>query len=160
MKAIDYLDRFEADLLDFYATMGDCSPPDKNRLYALLADTRRLHIARYNRMKATLGKVTATKMPDSTAECGRVCRLTPTELGRMLRRDADGYMHVMTAETQMLGQCAEMAAQSRDERERELLNWFMADEMKQMREIEEIYEFMEAPQSYLAWGEFSNLRPL
>jgi hypothetical protein len=160
MKAIDYLDRFEADLLEFYANMGEFTPPDKTRLYALLSDTRKLHLAEYNRMKASLGSAMASEIPDSMEECGKICRLTPMDMARMRRRDTDGYMHVMAAEELLLGRCAELAEQSRDERERELLNWFMADEMNQLREIEEIYEFMEAPQCYLAWGEFSNLRTL
>lgn len=47
-------------------------------------------------------------MTDTLAECGKACWLLPGEFAWMLRSDADGYMHIMTAKKLLLGQCTEM----------------------------------------------------
>jgi len=53
-----------------------------------------------------------------------------------------------------------MARVEKGEQVKALLNWFVEDEKRHLEEIEGIYEFVEAPRSYLEWGEFSNLHPL
>jgi rubrerythrin len=35
-----------------------------------------------------------------------------------------------------------------------------AEERRHLNMVENIYDFVEAPRSFLAWGEFSNLREL
>jgi hypothetical protein len=43
---------------------------------------------------------------------------------------------------------------------RRVLERIVSDEKDHLSKIENIYEFMETPHTYLEWGEFSNLHPL
>ena len=44
------------------------------------------------------------------------------------------------------------------EETRELLLMIAHEERKHLSIVENIYTFVESPKSYLAWGEFSNLK--
>jgi rubrerythrin len=53
-----------------------------------------------------------------------------------------------------------MAKAEGEDNTRELLVLLAEEEKQHLSRMENIYEFVEAPRSYLEWGEFSNLHPL
>jgi hypothetical protein len=73
------------------------------------------------------------------------CRvaLAARDFNKEMRGDSDAFGHVVRAENEMITLCEGMARAEKGEQVKALLNWFV-----------------EAPRSYLEWGEFSNLRPL
>jgi rubrerythrin len=71
--------------------------------------------------------------------------------------DVDAYRLAMDAEKDLLHQY-EIAAESEADPElKELLCEIAEDERQLLAEIENLYDFANAPNNYLAWGEFSNL---
>jgi rubrerythrin len=54
----------------------------------------------------------------------------------------------------------ELASAASDEATRESLLMVAEEERRHLNIVEHIYDFVEAPKSYLASGEFSNLREL
>ena len=76
----------------------------------------------------------------------------------VLARDPDGFGHVIKAEEESIRLYRELADVESNPATRQLLLAIAAEEEKHLNMIENIYEFVEKPDSYLAWGEFSNLQ--
>lgn len=164
MNTLDFLNRFENDCLSFYNTLAaETTDPELRRLYELLADSRKRHLDFLGPLMETVRREYLTS--ELTERAGHVingCRmaLTARDFNKEMRGDSDAFEHVFNAENEMIRLCEGMAKAEEGEQVKALLNWFVEDEKRHLEEIEGIYEFVEAPHSYLEWGEFSNLRPL
>ena len=164
MNALDFLNRFENDCLSFYNTLAaETTDPELRRLYELLADSRKRHLDLLGPLMETVRREDLTS--ELTERAGHVingCRmaLTARDFHKEMRDDSDAFEHVFHAENEMIRLCEGMAKAEEGEQVKALLNWFVEDEKRHLEEIEGIYEFVEAPHSYLEWGEFSNLRSL
>jgi len=164
MNTIDYLTRFENDCLDFYNTLGSkTSDPELRKLYELLADNRQRHLDSLNQLKETiLSGEDESELLERADHIMNGFRQTllAYDISKVMRNDRDAFDHVFHAEEDMIRLCEGVAGKERNEKVRELLHWFVADEKQHLQEMEGIYEFVETPQCYLEWGEFSNLRSL
>ncbi|MGB9082943.1 MAG: ferritin family protein [Desulfuromonadaceae bacterium] len=164
MNALEFLNRFENDCLSFYKTLAaETTDPELRGLYELLADSRTRHLDLLRPLMETVRSEDLTS--ELTERAGHVingCRmaLTARDLDKEMRGDRDAFGHVVRAEGEMIALCEGMARVEEREKVKALLNWFVDDEKRHLEEIEEIYEFVEAPHCYLEWGEFSNLHPL
>ena len=164
MNTLEFINRFENDCLSFYNTLAaETTDPELKRLYALLADSRKRHLDLLDPLIESVRKEDLTS--ELTERAGHVvngCRmaLTARDFNKEMRDDSDAFGHVVRAEGEMITLCEGMARAEVGEEVKALLNWFVKDEKRHLEEIEGIYEFVEAPRSYLEWGEFSNLHPL
>jgi rubrerythrin len=164
MNTLDFLSGFENDCLSFYRTLAaETTDPELKELYELLADTRKRHLDMLETRRETVRSVDLTS--ELTERAGHVingCRmaLSSRDMNKEMRNDRDAFEHVVHAEDEMIRLCEGMARAEEGEKVKALLNWFVKDEKRHLEEIEEIYEFVEAPHCYLEWGEFSNLRTL
>jgi len=164
MNTLDFLNSFENDCLSFYKTLADgATDPELRRLYELLADSRKRHLDLLGPLMETVRREDLTSELTERAEhVINGCRmaLTARDFSKEMRGDSDAFGHVFHAEDEMIRLCEGMAKAEEGAQVKALLNWFVEDEKRHLEEIEGIYEFVEAPHSYLEWGEFSNLRPL
>jgi rubrerythrin len=164
MNAIDYLTSFENDCLNLYKTLGSSTDDtEKKELYGLLADTRQRHLDSLAALKETMNIGEGeSALIDRAGQVVNKCRetLLSTDITKAMRNDHDAFDHIINAEEEMIRLCAGMAKHETGENVKTLLNWFVADEKRHLQEIEEIYDFVEAPHCYLEWGEFSNMRTL
>jgi rubrerythrin len=164
MNTLEFLSRFENDCLGFYKTLAaEAADPELKGLYELLADSRARHLdVLENVMKSVRSEDLTSEMADRAGHVTNTCRmaLTARDFNKEMRGDSDAFGHVVRAESEMITLCEGMARVEKGEQVKALLNWFVEDEKRHLEEIEGIYEFVEAPRSYLEWGEFSNLRPL
>lgn len=164
MNVLDFMSRFEEDGLRFYETLGRNQQGRKSgRLYALLADSQRRHLENIRTIKET----TQSECMDSALaeRAGHVMNgfqeaLSVRDISKEMQSDRDAFSHVFHAEDEMIKLCEGMARAEPDLNVRALLAWLVENEKRHLKEIEEIYDFVEAPDCYLEWGEFSNLRSL
>lgn len=164
MNTMEFLNRFENDCLSFYRTLADeTDVPELKNLYGLLADSRKRHLDLLETVAETVrGEDLSSDLAERAGHVVNGCRMAMSarNLDKEMRGDADAFGHVFRAEDEMIRLCEGMAREEEGEKAKALLNWFVEDEKRHLEEIEGIYEFVEAPRTYLEWGEFSNIHPL
>jgi rubrerythrin len=164
MNTLEFLTRFENDCLSFYKTLAaETTDPELRGLYELLADSRKRHLDLLEPLMETVRREDLTsELTERAVHVTNACymALTARSLDEEMKGDSDAYGHVVRAEDEMIKLCEGMARVEEGETVKALLNWFVEDEKRHLEEIEGIYEFVDAPRSYLEWGEFSNLHPL
>lgn len=77
-----------------------------------------------------------------------------------MQRDLDGYAHAMKVEADSVRFYEEMAGKEPREATARLLQRIADEEKKHYNIMENLYDFVLAPQNFLAWAEFSNLKQL
>jgi hypothetical protein len=75
-----------------------------------------------------------------------------------LRKDLDGYRYAMKVEADSVKLYEDMAKKENSVEIVQLLLKIANEEKKHYNIMENLYDFVLAPQNYLAWGEFSNLK--
>ncbi len=78
----------------------------------------------------------------------------------LLRNDLDAYNHAMRIEADIVNFFEDMAQKETNAEARALLREIAEEEKKLYTTIESIHDFVAAPNSHLAWGEFSNLKEI
>ena len=76
----------------------------------------------------------------------------------MLKGDSDGYRHVIKIAMAGIKLYEEMAGKETNPAAAKVLLMLAEEERKHLEIMENIYDFVEAPKDFLAWGEFSNLK--
>jgi rubrerythrin len=71
--------------------------------------------------------------------------------------DLDGYRYAMKIEADSARLYGDAAQKETDPLVQQVLRKVAAEEFKHFRVVENIFQFVNAPNQYLAWGEFSNL---
>ena len=67
------------------------------------------------------------------------------------------YQHAMKVEADSFRLYEQAAAEAKDPEIKQLLLRIAAEEHKHFNVLEKVYQFVNAPNQHLAWGEFSNL---
>lgn len=164
MNALDYMTRFEEDCLRFYETLGkDAHNGEMSELYRLLADSQRKHLDALQAVRqAARNDDAESELVDRAAGVMNGFRevLFARDIAKEMRRDRDAFAHVQQAEEEMIRLCEGMAKAEPNLNTKALLAWLAENEKQHLKEVEGIYDFVEAPDCYLEWGEFSNLRSL
>jgi len=75
-----------------------------------------------------------------------------------LRKDLDGYRYAMKVEVDSIKLYEDMAKKENSVEIVQLLLKIANEEKKHYNIMENLYDFVLAPQNYLAWAEFSNLK--
>ncbi len=75
-----------------------------------------------------------------------------------LHKDLDGYRYAMKIEADSVRLYEDMAAKEANAETARLIRRIASEEKKHFNIMENLYDFVLAPQNYLAWGEFSNLK--
>jgi rubrerythrin len=159
MNVFDFALRMEAESRDFYEKLaGTSGSEDLKRIFTLLADSEREH----HDHLTLLQRGTAPEAAQSVAlERARdqirelVDGLDPDGF---LRNDADGYRHAIDAEEKSIEIYEKMAGEEPKRAVADLFLLIAEEERQHLQVIENIYDFVESPRTYLEWGEFSNLR--
>ena len=164
MNALDFMARFEEDCLKFYEALGSNEQnPELVNLYGLLADSQRRHLGILETLKETTrGSDVESALVERAAHVVNGFRevLYTHDIAKAMKNDRDAFSHVLHAEEEMIKLCEGMAKAESNVNTKALLSWLAVSEKRHLREIEEIYDFVESPGCYLEWGEFSNLRSL
>ncbi|BCS55915.1 ferritin family protein [Geobacter sp. SVR] len=130
------------------------------RLFSLLADEEQKHIGLLqkinSRVRPTSDELTALE----ASVCAYRPMLNEADLNAELDRDPDAFRHVVKDEEETIEFFDLLARECQDARMKKLCLLLARQERKHLATVENIYDFVEEPRTYLEWGEFSNLHKL
>jgi rubrerythrin len=164
MNAIEFMARFEEDGLRFFETLSaECIVSEQKELFELLADNQKRHLGSLEKLKVNQhGIETDSTLVDRAGMVvnGFQRTLLSSDLSKEFKQDADAFDHIVRAEEKVIELLDGMAKAEPEGNTRDLLVLLAEEEKQHLSRMESIYEFVEAPRSFLEWGEFSNLHPL
>lgn len=159
MNVFDFAMQMETDAEGFYRQLAEKSQVEGlQRIFSSLADDENKHYQIFEGLKAGTGPVA---MAPSTALEGAQNIFAgllerKAGLGNVVG-DLEGYRYAMKLEADGARYYEDAAQREREERVRDLLLRVAEEEYKHFKIVENVFHFVNAPNQYLAWGEFSNL---
>ncbi|MCP3175475.1 MAG: ferritin family protein [Desulfuromonadales bacterium] len=127
-----------------------------HKIFLQLAEDEQKHHDIFKRLK----EKTPTSMQKSTAleQAKNVFEtLIASRTNLTIAGDLDGYRHAMKLEANSFRFYEEAAAKEQDAKVKELLLQIAGEEQKHFNILQNVYDFVNAPNQFLAWAEFSNL---
>lgn len=157
MIIFDFAIKMEQDGKTYYEKLAKgATLPGLKTIFARLAEDEQKHFDTFVALRDG-GKNFA--MADSTVlEFSKnVFASLPKELGETVKDDLDSYRHAMELEAESFRLYESAAKAEEVEGSKRLLLKIAGEEHKHFQILENIFCFANAPNQYLAWGEFSNL---
>ncbi len=155
MKVIDFAIEMEMRERDLYKELAQNAEQKGVRtIYARMAEDEEGIVRNLREMASTISDVDSLALESVRSPLDR-----NFDRERALKID-DGlqaYRFLMGMEKAMRDFYTKAARRESDPRARDLLLSVAAQEEKELHELETLYEFVNAPNEYLAWAEFSNL---
>jgi len=161
MNVFDCAIKIEEETKSYYEGLeAEASEPELKHLFSMLAASEDEHRESLIRLKESMAPDRAKLDALDGTACSFRPLLTQRELLEESERDPDLYLFAVKKEEQEIRFYEELAGVAVDEPTRKSLLMLAAEERRHLATVENIYSFVEEPKSYLAWGEFSNLREL
>lgn len=157
MNIFDFAIRMEQDGKAYYEELAKNSTlPGLRTIFTRLAEDEQKH---YDIFQALKNGGKGLAMAESTAlEFSRnVFATLPKDAGTAVKDDLASYRHAMQLEAESFRLYEDAARKEQGGAAKELLLKIAAEEHKHFQILENIFAFVNAPNQYLAWGEFSNL---
>ena len=161
MNIIDCTIKMRKEAQANYANLSlAVADKEMKRLFSMLALAEDEHIDKLMaiRSEAMIAPTTDYRLDNSV--CAYRTKLNPASLGEALSNDPDAYLHVLKDEEKSIKFFDSLAVHAESETMRKVCLAVAEKEREHLRVVENIYSFVEEPQTYLEWGEFSNLRNL
>lgn len=159
MNVFDCAIKREEDSRKYYEELAAVSTvPELKNLFTILAASEQEHLDALVEMKRNTGPLKVQFKALQNAACTFTPLLEKRDLKDKLKEDPDAYGHVIKAEGEEIKFYEELAAQSKDEAVRTILQSLADEERKHLDIVQNIYFFVESPKSYLANAEFSNIK--
>ena len=158
MNVFDFAMNIERSGSQFYGQMANrVQESGPKTIFRMVAKDEKKLINKFRDMKNRLGTLT---MEDSKA----LDRVTnpfeePSlkENALQLKTDLEAYAYVIGIEKQLCRLFENAARQEPDEQVKALLLKVAEEEKKELESLRSVRDFVNAPDEYLAWGEFSNI---
>lgn len=164
MNAIDFMMRIEEDGLRLYEMLSqEETDVELKEIFSLLADSQKRHLSTLVTLKKKMSGTDADAMtvPDSFYLNNGFRRLMKNrDIVGTLKNDPDGFGHIVTTEEEIIRVLEGLAACDPQKKVCRMMQRIVSNEKEHLSKIENIYDFMEKPHTYLEWGEFPNLHPL
>ncbi|MCM0083878.1 ferritin family protein [Geomonas sp. Red32] len=161
MNVFDCAIKIEEEAENYYKGLEEeASEPELKTLFAILAAAEREHRDKLVRLRRTTAPHKASLDDLDHKVCSFKPQVTQQELLNEIRNDPDLYKFTVREEEEEIRFYEEMAAMANNETTRRTLLMLADEERRHLDTMENIYEFVEAPKTYLASGEFSNLTEL
>jgi rubrerythrin len=160
MNVLDFAMKMELDGKEYYEKLAaECDDKELKNLFGLLADAEQTH---YDALLAWKDEGKYAKVESEVLGKAKNIfqRLLELKGDSPLKVDTDGYRHAVKAEEQSISFYQASAEKEVNPKVQRLLQDLACEEKVHLNIVENIYEFSEAPKSFLAWGEFSNLKEL
>jgi rubrerythrin len=158
MNVFDFAMKMEEESREHYEKLAKAARTKELRtIFNLLADSEQEHLEHLMLLKSGTDPdkaqaSTLDRIKDRIHEL--VGELNPESV---LQSEYDGYRHALKHEEISIGIYEKLAEQEPSRSAAELLLQLADEERHHLEVMENIYDFVESPQTYLAWGEFSNL---
>ncbi|MGK2944051.1 MAG: ferritin-like domain-containing protein [Desulfuromonadales bacterium] len=155
----DFALKMELDGKSFYARQAETTDnPGLRTIFSRLAEDEQKHydaILRLKNRSGTLNMATSTVLEDTKNVFQQL-----SESGKSpesLSDDLEGYRYAMKVEAESFRLYEDAAGKENDEAVRQVLLRIAEEEHEHFNILEHVYHFVNAPNQFLAWGEFSNL---
>ena len=159
MNVFEFAMGKEEESRKFYEKLAAAARTNELKtIFTLLADAEQEH----HKHLADLKAGTDPKMAQSVVldrakdQLGRIVGETAPD--KVIVEDRDGYQLAIKGEEESIKLYEELALQEPNKAAADILRRIAEEERHHLEVMENIYEYVEAPKTYLAWGEFSNLR--
>jgi rubrerythrin len=159
MNVFDFAMRMEEESREYYERLASSArTTELKSIFTLLADSEREHHEHLTLLKSGIDPALAQSVALEQAKDQIRELVDGLNSGDILKSDADGYRHAIKSEEMSINIYEKMASQEPSPAAADLLQQLAEEEQQHLQVIENIYEFVEGPRTYLAWGEFSNLQ--
>lgn len=155
MKVLSFATEIDRSAQRFYEEMADRADSEGVRnIFRMLAEEECMQLAR---LESKVAEADAYDTP--TLESGRNIyeQLRRREDQLAVADDVAAYRLAIEAERDVVKQYAEAADLEKNPLVRKMLVEIAEDERHILNELENLYDFANVPNNFLAWGEFSNL---
>ena len=158
MTVLDFARQLEQSGFDFYSEMATRTGSEGvRRVFDLLATDQRLQLDRIRRLQERSEGMAM----DGDGLLDRAVnifeRLRRNEGRLAIANDLDAYQLAIKAESYAVRQYRRALTRVRDAGLRRTLMRVLALDQRELGELEQLYDFVNAPTDSLEWGEFSNL---
>jgi len=159
MNVFDFAMRMEMDGKAHYEKLAAGTPlVGLKKIFGMLAADELKHFETIQAMKSgSNDSMAGSPALDEARNVFQGLMDDRTPLGG-LKKDLDGYRHAMKIEADSVKLYEDMAKKENRENIVLLLLKIANEEKKHYNIMENLYDFVLAPDNYLAWGEFSNLK--
>lgn len=160
MNIFAYAMQMELDGEDFYQQLAEVTPQEGLKtIFRWLADDERKHYEVFRQMQE---QVSDLAMAESVALAGaktlfeelREAEVFPVPEASNL----EAYRYAIQVEADSATLYQEAAAKESDPQSAELLRRIALEERQHLAIMENLFDFVNAPNQTLVWGEFSNLK--
>lgn len=127
-------------------------------LFTLLAAAEREHLQRLEALQGDVARHGAWDVSLAAAICPAKSLPGPETLAAAESASPDGYLDIARAEEASIAFYQDLATKAENPELRRLCRELAEEERRHLQQIAHIYDFVEGPKTFLAWGEFSNLR--
>ena len=158
MNLYEFAQKTEQKGIEFYRSMAEAVTEKgiKNIFSMMASDEEEMlaKLAGFPQHYPEITNLNSSALRESSIVFGSICNK-----GRCNRisSDLDAYQLAIDAEKRIVAQYLAAAASEKKPKTRQMLNWLAAFERDKLHEIEQLFDFANAPNQSLEWGEFSNL---
>ncbi len=159
MNVFDFAMKMEADGKALYEKLAaEAGVSELKMIFTLLASAEDEHCKAIAAMRETTPAEQAESKVLENARSVFKDLLDKKSALDLLKEDPDGYLHAIKFAIAGVKLYETMASRETSAATAKILQKLADDERKHLEILENIYDFVEAPKDYLAWGEFSNLK--
>ncbi len=161
MNVFDFAIRMEEDGMKLYGKLAEeANEPELKTIFNLLAEEERKHRDIFEAMKKGENPSAADSIALEKARNAFRKLMERKDPLEILRKDPDGYRYSIKAEEDFIRLYEDLAEKEKNGHVANLLRRIAEEERRHLNIMENIFDFVESPKTYLAWGEFSNLNDL
>ena len=159
MNVFDFAMQMEKDGKTHYEKLAAGTPiVGLKNIFSMLAADEQKHFETIQAMKTGANDAMAGSIALDEAKNVFQGLMNDRTLPGVLKKDLDGYLYAMKVEADSVKLYEDMAKKENRADVVQLLLKIANEEKKHYNIMENLYDFVLAPQNFLAWGEFSNLK--
>lgn len=159
MNIFDFAMSVEQSGMKFYRKMAQATDnPGLKKIFSMMVKDEEYLFHEFEKMREKAPK-RALKDARVLAEATNLFaeKLDPKEVLEKIDDDLDAYRFIMAVEEKLYFMYERVAEQEKDPQLKNKLLEIARVEHREHDEIQATYDFVNAPNEYLDWGEFSNL---
>lgn len=158
MNVYDFAMKMELDGKAYYEQLAAATKiVGLRNIFQVLAEDEQKHYEIFQALKnqetPAMGESTALENARNVFE--KV--IAEKSVGGSARDDLEGYQHAMKLEAESFRFYEEVALHTPDPGIKQLLSRIAGEERKHFNILQNVFDFVNAPNQFLAWAEFSNL---
>ncbi|AMV73468.1 ferritin family protein [Desulfuromonas carbonis] len=158
MTVLDFARHLEQSGRDFYTEMAARTSQDGVRkIFQLLAGDQQRLLDRLRRMQERPGTLSKAESLLLNRAVNIFEKMRQREAQLAVNNDLDAYLLAINAERQIVDQYLKVLNRTDNADLRQALLRVLSLDRQELEELEQLYDFVNAPTDSLEWGEFSNL---